>query len=153
MCGEPFYLYKIRTMVWNSKEILEELLQDPQYRKEWDQNQQFEDDPRITKVKRFLRKTSLEEFPQFFNVLMGKMSIVGPRPLVPGELEAHNGSSLYNKVKPSITGWWECNSRSNIEYRERLELKYHYVRHCSLYLDTVCVMRTCAALIKHDGAQ
>lgn len=69
------------------------------------------------------------------------------------ELEAHNGSSLYNKVKPGITGWWECNSRSNIEYRERLELKYHYVRHCSLYLDTVCVIRTCAALIKHDGAQ
>lgn len=151
--GEPFYLYKIRTMVWNSKEILEKLLQDPQYKEEWDQNQKFEDDPRITKVGRFLRRTSLDEFPQFFNVLMGKMSIVGPRPLVPGELEAHNGSSLYNKVKPGITGWWGCNGRSNIEYRERLELEYHYVRHCSLYLDTVCVMRTCAALIKHDGAQ
>lgn len=151
--GEPFHLYKIRTMVWNSKEMLEELLQIPQYREEWDRNQKFEDDPRITKVGRILRKTSLDEFPQFFNVLSGKMSIVGPRPLVPGELEAHNGSSLYNKVKPGITGWWGCNGRSNIEYRERLELEYHYVRHCSLYLDTVCVLRTCAALIKHEGAQ
>lgn len=151
--GEPFYLYKIRTMVWNADEVLHELLKDPQYRKEWEENQKFEDDPRITKIGRFLRKTSLDEFPQFFNVLTGKMSIVGPRPLVPGELEDHHGSSLYNKVKPGITGWWGCNGRSNIDYRERLELEYYYVRHCSLYLDTVCILRTCVAIVKHDGAQ
>ena len=80
------------------------------------------------------------------------MSLVGPRPLVEGELAAHNGLILYEKVKPGITGWWGCNGRSNIDYHERLELEYYYVKNCSLYLDVLCIIRTVFAVLEKDGA-
>ena len=150
--GKPFYLWKLRSMVWNADEVLDTLLEDPELRRQWERDQKLEDDPRITKVGGFLRRTSLDELPQFFNVLKGDMSVVGPRPLVPGELEAHGGRQLYNKVRPGITGWWGCNGRSSIGYRERLELEYHYVKNCSLYLDLLCVLRTFAAVLKRDGS-
>lgn len=150
--GKRFDLWKFRSMVWDADEVLVELLKDPVLKAQWDAEQKFEDDPRVTKIGRFLRKTSLDEFPQFLNVLKGEMSVVGPRPLVPGELEEHGGRALYNKVKPGITGWWGCNGRSNIEYRERLELEYHYVKNCSLYLDLLCIFRTFVAVLKRDGA-
>lgn len=151
--GQPFEIHKFRSMVWNADEVLEEMLEDPIYQKQWEEEQKFEDDPRVTGVGKFLRRTSLDEFPQFWNVLKGDMSVVGPRPLLAGELEAHDGRSLYNKVKPGITGWWGCNGRSNIDYRERLELEYYYVRNCSLYLDVICVFRTTVAIFKREGAQ
>ena len=90
-------------------------------RAEWEKDQKFSADPRVTRIGRLLRRTSLDELPQFINVLKGEMSLVGSRPLIPGELESHGGRQLYNKVKPGITGWWGCNGRSNIEYYERLE--------------------------------
>lgn len=151
--GKVFKLYKFRSMVPDADKVLEELLKDEKYKKQWDENQKFDDDPRITKIGRFLRKTSLDEFPQFFNILKGDMSLVGPRPLVVGELEEHNGLTLYNKVKPGITGWWGCNGRSNINYKERLELEYYYVKNCSLSLDLICVARTVQAVLKKEGAQ
>ena len=151
--GEIFNLYKFRSMVPNAGEILEELLKQPEYREQWERNQKFDKDPRITPIGRILRKTSLDEFPQFINIVKGDMSLVGPRPLVEGELEDHNGLTLYNKVKPGITGWWGCNGRSNINYRERLELEYYYVKNCSLRLDLLIVIRTAASVIKRDGAQ
>lgn len=95
-----------------------------------------------------MRKTSLDEIPQLLNVLKGDMSLVGPRPLFEGELEANDGLKLYNSVKPGITGWWGCNGRSNIDYRERLEIAYYYVKHCSLYLDVVCIFKTVLAVLK-----
>lgn len=151
--GKPFELYKFRSMVPNADEILKELLKKEEYRKQWERNQKFDKDPRITPIGRILRKTSLDEFPQFINVVKGDMSLVGPRPLVEGELEEHNGLTLYNKVKPGITGWWSCNGRSNINYRERLELEYYYVKNCSLHLDILIVFRTAVSVIKRDGAQ
>lgn len=151
--GEPFQLYKFRSMVWNAEDMLKELLQDPGYAKEWAENQKFEHDPRITKMGDFLRKTSLDEVPQFLNVLKGDMSLIGPRPLVPGELEAHGGLQLYNQVKPGITGWWGCNGRSNTTYDERLELEYYYVKNCSLYLDALTVVKTIVVLVERDGAK
>ena len=151
--GREIMIYKFRSMVPNAGEVLEQLLQDERYRKEWEEYQKFSDDPRITKVGRFLRRTSLDELPQLINVLIGNMSLVGPRPLVRGELQAHNGLKLYEKVKPGITGWWGCNGRSNIDYKERLELEYYYVRNCSLYLDVLCILRTVLAVLKRDGAQ
>ena len=151
--GDPIRIIKYRTMVQDADEQLKELLQDPKYRKEWDEYQKLSNDPRITKVGRFLRRTSLDEFPQMINVLVGDMSLVGPRPLVSGELESHDGLKLYQRVKPGITGWWGCNGRSNIDYRERLELEYYYVKHCSLYLDVLCIFRTLLAVAKKDGAQ
>ena len=151
--GKIIKIWKFRSMVPDAGEILKELLKDKKYRKEWEENQKIENDPRITKVGSILRKTSIDELPQLLNVLVGDMSLVGPRPLVEGELAAHNGLKLYEKVKPGITGWWGCNGRSNIDYRERLELEYFYVKNCSLYLDILCIIRTVFAVLKKDGAQ
>lgn len=151
--GQPFQLIKFRSMVWNAGEILEEMLKDPGYAKEWAENQKFEHDPRITKMGGFLRKTSLDEVPQFINVLKGDMSVIGPRPLVVGELEQHGGLQLYNQVKPGITGWWGCHGRSNTTYDERLELEYYYVKNCSLWMDALCVIKTIVVLLKRDGAK
>ena len=151
--GKTFQLIKFRSMVFNAEEMLEELLKNPEYAKEWEENQKLEHDPRITKVGRFLRRASLDEVPQFINVLKGDMSVVGPRPLVVGELEQHGGQQLYNRVKPGITGWWGCNGRSNTTYSERLELEYYYVKNCSLWLDALCMIKTVAVLFKRDGAK
>ena len=151
--GRTFKLYKFRSMVPNADEILKDLLQQEEYRKQWEANQKFDDDPRITKIGRVLRKTSLDEIPQFLNMVKGEMSLIGPRPLVPGELTEHDGLTLYNRVKPGITGWWACNGRSNINYRERLELEYYYVKNCSLYLDILCIIRTLLAVLRREGAQ
>ena len=151
--GKEINIVKFRSMVPNADELLQDMLKDEKYRREWDENQKFEKDPRITSVGRFLRKTSIDELPQMLNVFMGDMSLVGPRPLVQGELEQHGGLKLYQRVKPGITGWWGCNGRSNIDYRERLDLEYYYVKNCSMYLDLLCIFRTILAVLKKDGAQ
>lgn len=150
--GRIFKMKKYRSMVQNADQMLEGLLKDERYRREWELNQKIEDDPRITKIGKLLRKTSLDELPLFWNVLIGDMSIVGPRPLVEGELEAHGGSKLYWKVKPGITGWWACHGRSNLSYKERLALEYYYVEHCSLWLDIRCLIKTIIAVQKTEGA-
>ena len=151
--GRLIKIWKFRSMVPDADARLKEMLKEEKWRQEWEENQKFENDPRITKVGRFLRKTSIDELPQLLNVLIGDMSLVGPRPLVQGELEQHGGLKIYQKVKPGITGWWGCNGRSNIDYRERLELEYYYVRNCSPYLDLLCIFRTVLAVLKKDGAQ
>lgn len=151
--GKPFELYKFRSMVPDADKQLKELLKIEEYRKQWEKNQKIDDDPRITSIGKFLRRTSLDEIPQFINMLKGEMSLVGPRPLIEGELEEHNGLTLYNKVKPGVTGWWACNGRSNISYKERLELEYYYVKNCSLYLDALCIFRTIIRVIQREGAQ
>ena len=150
--GKPFMMYKFRSMVHNAEELLEELLKDERYRKEWAENQKIEKDPRITTIGAFLRKSSLDELPQLLNVLKGEMSIVGPRPLVKGELEEHGGSKIYWKEKPGITGWWGSHGRSDIDYSERLELEYFYIRNMSFKLDMICILKTITAVIKHKGA-
>ena len=151
--GKPIKIYKYRTMIPDADEKLAELLKDDRLRKEWEANQKLSNDPRITKVGRFLRKTSVDELPQVINVIKGEMSVVGPRPLVEGELEAHSGMKMYQQVKPGITGWWGCNGRSNISYRERLELEYYYIRNFSVYLDFLCVLRTVFTVLKREGAE
>ena len=151
--GKEIKIFKFRTMVPDADKMLDKLLENEKYRAEWEANQKLNDDPRITKPGRFLRKTSLDELPQLINVLKGDMSVVGPRPLVEGELEAHGGMKLYQQIKPGITGWWGCNGRSNIDYRERLELEYYYIRNFSVYLDFLCVLRTVLSVIKRSGAE
>lgn len=152
--GKEFNLYKFRSMVPNADEVLKELLKDPKYKEEWDLNQKFEHDPRITSMGNILRKTSLDELPQFINILIGDMSLIGPRPLVPGELDSHNGNhELYESVRPGISGWWAANGRSATTYERRLELEYYYVQHCSLILDIRCVFRTIKAVIYKTGAK
>ena len=152
--GKLIHIFKFRTMVKNADEVLEELLKNPEYKKEWDLNQKFENDPRVTKVGNILRKTSLDELPQIINVLKGDMSFIGPRPLVVGELDAHNGDhKIYESVKPGITGWWACNGRSDTTYEERLELEYYYAKNCSLCLDVKCFFKTIAAVLLKKGAK
>ena len=151
--GLKFNMLKFRSMIPNAEEVLKEMLQDEKYRFEWEEKQKFTNDPRITKVGRVLRETSLDELPQLINVLKGDMSFVGPRPLVPGELEKHDGLKLYQNVKPGITGWWACNGRNNIDYPERLDFEYYYVKNCSLVLDMLCIIRTISAVMRKDGAQ
>ena len=152
--GKLIYMYKFRSMVGNADEILKELLKDEKYKKEWDLYQKFENDPRITKIGRFLRKTSLDEIPQFINILKGDMSLIGPRPLVVGELDAHNGDhSIYEKVRPGLTSWWASNGRSNVEYDERLNLEYFYVNNMSLWLDIKCIFKTILVVFQSKGAK
>lgn len=151
--GKQIRIWKFRSMVPNAEDMLQELLKDSRLKKEWEENQKIENDPRITKVGHILRKTSIDELPQLINVFVGDMSLVGPRPLVKGELETHNGLKLYERVKPGITGWWGCNGRNDIDYRERLELEYYYVKNCSLYLDILCLARTVIAVLKKTGAK
>jgi len=152
--GKYIYIFKFRSMVWNAEEVLKKLLKDKKYKKEWDLNQKFEKDPRITKVGNILRKTSLDELPQFLNVLKNDMSLIGPRPLCEGELDAHNGNhEIYESVKPGITGWWACNGRSATTYEERLELEYYYVQNRSLMLDIKCIFKTIVAVIGKKGAK
>lgn len=151
--GKVFKMVKFRSMVSNADEILKEMLTKDEYRKEWNEHQKFTNDPRITLIGKILRKTSLDEIPQFINVLKGDMSLVGPRPLVVGELESHGGLRIYNQVEPGITGWWGCNGRSCTSYKERLELEYYYVKNCSLYLDMLCILKTVVAVLKREGAE
>lgn len=152
--GKVFNLYKFRTMVPNAEEVLKKMLKQEKYKKEWDLNQKFSKDPRITKIGNILRKTSLDEVPQFINVLKGDMSLIGPRPLINGELDAHNGNhELYESIRPGITGWWAANGRSATTYEKRLELEYYYCKNCSIMLDIRCIFRTVKAVIFKTGAK
>lgn len=151
--GKPFIIYKYRSMVHNADELLDQLLKEEKYKNEWAENQKIENDPRITSIGRYLRKSSLDELPQILNVLKGEMSIVGPRPLVEGELEAHGGSKLYWRVKPGITGWWASHGRSDVDYNERLKMEYFYVRNISFKMDIICIYKTIIAVIKHKGVE
>lgn len=152
--GKKIYIYKFRSMVPNADEVLKELLKDPKYAKEWKENQKLENDPRITKIGKILRKTSIDELPQLINVLKGDMSLIGPRPLVEGELDDHNGNhKIYESIKPGITGWWACNGRSATTYEDRLNLEYYYCKNCSLYLDIKCFFKTIEAVLFKKGAK
>ena len=151
--GKIIEIFKYRTMVKNADEILEDLLKDDRYKKEWEETQKLEHDPRITKIGKLLRMSSLDELPQCINVLKGDMSLVGPRPLIEGELEQHGGTDLYWKVKPGITGWWATHGRSDIDYKERLEMEYYYIRNQSLKLDLICILKTIGVVLKQEGAK
>lgn len=152
--GREFKLYKFRSMVPNADEVLKKLLKQKKYADEWKKNQKLENDPRITKAGRVLRKTSLDELPQFINVIKGDMSLIGPRPLVKGELDEHNGNhEIYESVRPGITGWWACNGRSATTYEERLKLEYYYVNNMSLWLDIKCIFGTVKAVVSRNGAK
>lgn len=153
--GKYFRIYKFRTMIIGADKILKKYLEENEEAKiEFEKNQKLEYDPRITKLGKILRKTSLDEFPQFINVLKGDMSLIGPRPLVEGELDVHNGNhKLYESVKPGITGYWGVNGRSNTTYEERLELEYYYAKNFSFWLDTKIFFKTIISIVKREGAK
>ena len=152
--GKEFKLYKFRSMIPNADKVLKKLLKNPIYKDEWERNQKLENDPRITKIGKILRKTSLDELPQMINVLKGDMSMIGPRPLVKGELDAHHGNhAIYESVRPGISGWWAVNGRSATTYEKRLELEYYYCENCSLILDIKCFFMTITTVLHKKGAK
>ena len=153
--GKLIKIYKFRSMIPNAEKELERLMkEDSKIKEEYLTNKKLKDDPRITPVGHFLRKTSLDELPQFINVLKGEMSMIGPRPLVEGELDAHKGNhKIYESVRPGISGWWACNGRSATTYEKRLELEYYYCKNCSLILDIKCVFLTISAVLFKKGAK
>ena len=152
--GEYFKMYKFRTMCLNSDKKLDELLANSKkLQKEWDDNRKLKNDPRVTKVGKFLRKTSLDEWSQFLNVLLGQMSLVGPRAVVSDEIEKFGiYKNIVFSVKPGITGYWAANGRSNTTYPERVLMEYKYVTNFSLMLDFKILIKTILSILKKDGA-
>ena len=152
--GKHFKMYKFRSMVVDAEKKLEKVLaEDEQLRKEWEENHKLQNDPRITKIGNFLRKTSLDEFPQFINVLKGEMSLVGPRAIIDEEIEKFG--PLFNKcfsVKPGVTGYWAANGRSNTTYEERVQMEATYVKNSSIFMDIKIIAKTVVGVIKKDGA-
>lgn len=152
--GKEFPCYKFRSMCIDAKEKLEELLKnDPEVRAEWERDFKLKNDPRITKSGAFLRKTSLDELPQIFNVLKGQMSLVGPRPITKMEMERY-GKYIndYLMVKPGITGMWQVSGRSDIDYNERVLLDSWYVRNWSVWIDIVMLFKTIKVVFFRKGA-
>lgn len=152
--GRNFNAWKFRTMVHNADEVLEKYLErDPALREEWQVNQKLRNDPRLTRVGRLLRRFSLDELPQLWNILVGDMSLVGPRPIVEEEIERYGGQySLYTRVRPGLTGLWQVSGRSDRSYEERVSMDVYYVRNWSLWLDLIIIARTFSAVLTGAGA-
>lgn len=152
--GKVFRMYKFRSMcIGADKKLKEYLEQNEEARKEFEENQKLKDDPRITKLGNFLRKTSLDELPQMINILKGDMSFVGPRPVVDGEIEKYGtNKAKFLSVKPGLTGYWQANGRSNTTYDERIEMELYYVNNQSLWLDIKILFKTFISVIKREGA-
>ncbi len=152
--GRPFKCLKFRSMVTNSKEVLEELLAtDLAAKQEWDLTFKLKNDPRVTKIGGFLRRTSLDELPQLFNVLKGEMSLVGPRPIITAELERYNDEvDYYLLSKPGMTGLWQVSGRSDVDYETRVYFDAWYVKNWSMWNDIAILFKTIAVVLKKDGA-
>ena len=152
--GEFFSMWKFRTMCQNSAEVLEKYLsQHPAARAEWNKSHKLKRDPRVTPVGSFLRRYSLDELPQMWNVLNGQMSLVGPRPIVAAEVEKYGDCfGCYCRVKPGLTGLWQISGRSELTYDERVALDCQYVETWSLTRDAAILARTFTAVVNQDGA-
>jgi exopolysaccharide production protein ExoY len=152
--GRMFECLKFRTMVPNAEQILRDLLErDPALKAEWVQDHKLRNDPRITRVGRFLRRTSLDELPQIWNVVRGEMSLVGPRPVVREELLRYGRNvGAYLAAKPGITGLWQVCGRNNTDYRRRVVLDTYYVRNQTLFLDLFILVKTTGVVLGGSGA-
>jgi Undecaprenyl-phosphate galactose phosphotransferase WbaP len=152
--GEEFKAWKFRTMVQNADRVLKDYLEaHPEMNEAWQRDQKLRYDPRVTRVGRFLRRTSLDELPQLWNILRGEMSLVGPRPIVEEEIPRYKDKfSLYTKVVPGLTGLWQVSGRNNITYEERVSLDAYYVRNWSVWLDVYILARTIWVVVTGEGA-
>lgn len=152
--GSFFSMWKFRTMCVNSAEVMEQYLAtDPAARAEWSKTHKLRKDPRITRIGSFLRRYSLDELPQLWNVLTGQMSLVGPRPIVAAEVEKYGDCfNCYCKVKPGLTGLWQVSGRSSLRYDQRVDLDCEYVQHWSLTKDIRILLKTFSSVVNQDGA-
>lgn len=154
--GKPFGCIKFRTMVENADEVLSDMINRyPNLRQEYEENFKLKDDPRITWIGRFLRLTSLDEFPQFWNVLKGDMSVVGPRPIVVEEVSkyGHHIDKVLT-IRPGITGLWQVSGRNNIPYPRRVQMDVYYVNFRNFWMDLWLIVKTIGVVIfpKNNGA-
>lgn len=149
--GKIIGIYKFRSMVSNSEEIFENFTEEQ--KKEFEKNFKLDDDPRITKIGGFLRKTSLDELPQLLNIIKGDMSVVGPRPIVRAEVEKYGvcADKLFS-VKPGLTGFWQANGRSDTTYEERVQMDMYYIDNRSFLLDIRIILKTVISVIRKEGA-
>ncbi|SHI13506.1 Sugar transferase involved in LPS biosynthesis (colanic, teichoic acid) [Clostridium collagenovorans DSM 3089] len=149
--GKLIKVYKFRSMVENAEEVLRNFT--AEQKKEFEKNFKLENDPRITKVGNFLRKTSLDELPQLFNIILGNMSIVGPRPIIKKEIQKYGeyADKLFS-VKPGLTGYWQANGRSDTSYEERVQMDMFYIDNRSISMDVKIIFKTIISVIKKEGA-
>jgi Undecaprenyl-phosphate galactose phosphotransferase WbaP len=152
--GQPFTAWKFRSMVANANHVLEQhLSSDPRLREEWRGSHKLRNDPRVTRLGRILRRTSLDELPQLWNILRGQMSLVGPRPIVTAEIPRYGaGIELYKKVTPGLTGLWQVSGRNNVSYEQRVNFDLYCVRNWSIWLDLYVLARTVKVDLLGDGA-
>lgn len=152
--GKIFKCYKFRSMIENSQEVLKKYLDDNlEARIEWETFYKLKNDPRITKIGAKLRKSSLDELPQLFNVLKGDMSLVGPRQIVKDEIMKFGKYiDLYYSVKPGITGYWQVCGRSEVDYKTRVEMTVWHINNWSLWLDVKILIKTVSVVLKKTGA-
>ena len=152
--GKPFKCWKFRSMCVNSQEILKEILEtNPQMRAEWEKDHKFLNDPRVTKFGKFLRKSSLDELPQLINILLGQMSIIGPRPVTEEELIKYGDLKDYVlSVSPGLSGMWQVSGRSDTGYEERITLDSFYIQNWSIWLDIWILIKTIWVVLKRKGA-
>ena len=149
--GKIIGIYKFRSMVSNSEEIFKNFTEEQ--KKEFEKNFKLDDDPRITKIGGFLRKTSLDELPQLLNIIKGDMSVVGPRSIVRAEVEKYGvcADKLFS-VKPGLTGFWQANGRSDTTYEERVQMDMYYIDNRSFLLDIRIILKTVISVIRKEGA-
>lgn len=152
--GNLFKCLKFRSMIINSKEVLDDLLKNDEAAKaEWNETFKLKNDPRITQIGHFLRRTSLDELPQLWNVIKGEMSLVGPRPIVTEELKRYGDKvNYYLSVRPGMTGSWQVSGRSDVSYDERVALDVSYVINWSFFNDIIILFKTISIVFKRGGA-
>ncbi len=152
--GKRFPCFKFRSMIVHSDQVLKDhLARNPEAAAEWQRDMKLRRDPRITAIGRFLRKTSLDELPQLLNVLRGEMSLVGPRPIVPAEIQRYGADiAYYYQVRPGITGLWQVSGRNDIDYPTRVRLDCWYVKNWTFWHDVAILFKTIPALISGRGA-
>ena len=149
--GKEIYIYKFRTMVENAEELIKQFT--PEQQKEYKSNFKLENDPRITKLGKFLRKSSLDELPQLLNIVKGDLSIIGPRPIITEELEKYGiNKTKFLSVTPGLTGYWASNGRSTTTYEQRMKMELYYVDNISFKLDVKIFFKTVLSVIKREGA-
>ena len=152
--GKHFYAYKFRSMAIDAEERLKKLLENnPELKAEWEENHKLHKDPRITAVGSFIRRTSIDEFPQLINILKGEMSLVGPRPIVDDEIEKYGGDcKRVFSIRPGLTGLWQVSGRSDTNYLDRVAYDIYYLQSWSVWLDLWIIFKTFGAVIVGRGA-